>query len=162
MFLGVEHIVVFLNKADIADPEMIELAEMELRDVMNEIGLKGDEVPVVTGSALCALEGVNPEIGRDAVFKLLDTVDQFIPEPKRDIDKPLMLPIEKNYAIAGRGTVATGKIETGRAKKGDEVQILGYDKEIKTTIAGIETFHQTLDGKFNNSCSKNFYQLLIL
>ena len=126
---------------------MIELAEMELRDVMTEIGFSGDSVPIVSGSALCALEGVKPELGHDSIIKLLDTVDEHIPEPQRDLDKPFMLPVERTHMIQGRGTVVTGKVERGILKKGDEVHILGYDKEIKTSISGIEMFKQLLDGK---------------
>ena len=143
--IGIQHIVVYLNKADIADKEMVELAEMELRDVMTEIGFSGDSVPIITGSALAALEGASPEIGRDSILKLLDTIDEYIPEPVRDLDKPFMLPIERTHAIQGRGTVVTGKVERGVLKKGDEVQILGFDKDMKTTIAGIEMFKQILD-----------------
>lgn len=143
--IGIEHVVVFLNKTDVADPEMIELAEMEVRDVMNEVGYKGDDAAIIAGSALCALEDQNPEIGRDAVLKLLDTIDEKIPEPLREVDKPFMMPVEKTYYIAGRGTVITGKVLHGKVKKGDEVQILGYEKEFKTNVVGMETFHQTLE-----------------
>ncbi len=97
---------------------------------------------------MAALEGASPEIGRDSILKLLDTIDEYIPEPVRDLDKPFMLPVERTHAIQGRGTVVTGKVERGLLKKGDEVQILGFDKDMKTTIAGIEMFKQILDGKF--------------
>lgn len=138
--------MVYLNKVDVADAEMVELAEMELRDTMNEIGLDGDKVPIVSGSALAALEGVNPEIGKDSIMKLLDTIDEHIPEPTREVDKPFMMPIEKTHMITGRGTVVTGRIESGKIKKGDDLQVLGFNKVLKSSVAGLESFRQTLDG----------------
>lgn len=143
--IGIEHIVVFLNKADAADKEMLELVEMELRELLTEHGYNGDEVPIVTGSALCALEGKEPEIGRDAVMKLLDTVDSYIPTPIRELDKPFLMPIENVYSIPGRGTVVTGRLNRGVIKKGMECEIVGYNKFFKTTITGIEMFHKILE-----------------
>ncbi|XP_064460167.1 elongation factor Tu, mitochondrial-like [Ornithodoros turicata] len=143
--IGIEHIVVFLNKADAADKEMLELVEIELRELLTEHGYKGDEVPIITGSALCALENKEPSIGKEAILKLLETVDQHIPDPVRDLDKPFLLPIESVYSIPGRGTVVTGRLERGVLKKGMECEIMGYNKQIKTTITGIETFHKTLE-----------------
>ncbi|RWR99369.1 Elongation factor Tu-like protein, partial [Dinothrombium tinctorium] len=143
--IGIESIVVYLNKADAADNEMIELAEIELRELMSEIGFKGDEVPIIVGSALCALENKNPEIGRDSVLKLLDTVDEKIPTPIRDLEKPFLLPVEHVYSIPGRGTVVTGRLERGILKKGNECEIAGHGKLVKTTITGIEMFHKTLE-----------------
>ena len=144
---GIEHVIVYLNKIDAADPEMVELAEIELRELMSEIGYKGDEVPIITGSALSSLEGVSPEIGRDAVIKLLDAIDEHIRPPIRDIDKPCMIPIEHVYQIPGRGTVVTGRLESGILKKGTELEALGYDNYLKTVVTSIETFRKTLDGK---------------
>lgn len=143
--IGIENIVVFMNKIDTADSEMAELAEMELRELMSEIGFDGDNVPVITGSALCALEGKNDDIGRDAIQKLLDAVDEYIPEPKRELDMPFLLPVESVYSITGRGTVVTGRLERGVLKKGAEVEVLGYDKHHKCTVTGIEMFHKTLE-----------------
>ncbi|XP_070390361.1 elongation factor Tu 2 [Dermacentor albipictus] len=143
--IGIEHIVVFLNKADAADKEMLELVEMELRELLTEYGFNGDGVPVVTGSALYALEGKEPELGRDAVIKLLETVDNHIPTPARDLDKPFLLPIESVHSIPGRGTVVTGRLERGTLKKGMECEILGYNKYFKTAVTGIETYHKILE-----------------
>ena len=143
--IGIDSIVVFLNKVDVADAEMTELAEIELRELMSEVGFDGDKVPIIAGSALCALEGKNDDMGRDTVLKLLDAVDEHIPEPKRDLDLPFLMPIETVYSIAGRGTVATGRVERGTLKKQTEVEVLGYDKHHKCTVTGIETFHKTLD-----------------
>lgn len=139
--------VVYLNKVDAADAEMVELAEMEVREVMTDVGYNGSDVPVIAGSALCALENAKPEIGRDSVIKLLDTVDEYIPEPKRDIDKPGLLAIEHIYSIVGRGTVVSGRLERGKFKVGQEIEVAGYGKSVKTKINGIEMFRKTLDGK---------------
>lgn len=108
--IGIHDIVVYLNKADAADSEMIELAELELRELMTSVGYNGDEVQVVVGSALCALEDKFPELGRESIIKLMDTIDKHIPTPKRDFDLPFFIPIEHVYSITGRGTVATGKL----------------------------------------------------
>lgn len=143
--IGIENIVVYLNKVDAADAEMTELAEMELRELMNELGFKGDDVPIIHGSALCALEGKNDDIGKQSVLKLLEAVDAHIPEPKRDLDKPFLLPIESVYSIPGRGTVVTGRLERGSVKKGAEVEVIGYDKHHKCVVTGLEMFHKTLD-----------------
>ncbi|CAD6234633.1 GSCOCG00002026001-RA-CDS [Cotesia congregata] len=142
--IGIEHIVVFINKVDAADAEMIELVEMEIRELLSEMGYDGDKVPVIKGSALCALEGKNPEIGSQAIMKLLEAVDGHVPTPIRDLDKPFMMPVENAYSIAGRGTVVTGRLERGIIKKGMEAEFIGYSKSLKTTITGIEMFHQIL------------------
>jgi len=113
--------------------------------LMTEMKYDGEKVPVIKGSALCALEGKNPELGENAVKELLKAVDEYIPTPMRDLDKPFMLPVENVYSIAGRGTVVTGRLERGVLKKGNECEILGYSKSIKTTITGIEMFHKILD-----------------
>lgn len=143
--IGIESIVVFLNKVDVADNEMTELAEIELRELMSEVGFDGTKVPIIPGSALCALEGKHDEMGRDSVLKLLEAVDEHIPEPKRELDKPFLMPIETVYSIVGRGTVATGAVERGVLKRGQEVEVLGYDKHHKCTATGIEMFHKTLE-----------------
>jgi len=143
--IGITHLVVFINKADAADKEMLELVEMEVRELLTEFGYNADETPVIIGSALCALEGKEPQIGKDSIKKLLAAIDSYIPQPVRDLDKPFYLPIEQVFSISGRGTVVTGKLERGVIKKGDEAVIMGHGKSLKTTITGIEMFHQMLD-----------------
>ncbi|KAF6203558.1 hypothetical protein GE061_001890 [Apolygus lucorum] len=143
--IGINHIVVFINKVDAADQEMIDLVEMEIRELMSEMGFDGDNLPVIKGSALSALEGKNPEIGSKAIFELLEAVDKYIPTPTRELDKPFLLPVENVYSIPGRGTVVTGRLERGVVKKGNEVEFLGFNKAFKTTVTGIEMFHQILD-----------------
>ncbi|KAH3677596.1 hypothetical protein WICPIJ_008939 [Wickerhamomyces pijperi] len=145
--VGVKHIVVFVNKVDtIDDPEMLELVEMEMRELLSSYGFDGDNVPVIMGSALCALEGRQPEIGSQAIDKLLEAVDTYIPTPQRDLEKPFLMGIEDVFSISGRGTVVTGRVERGNLKKGDEVEIVGHNKTpIKTTVTGIEMFKKELD-----------------
>jgi len=143
--IGINHIVVFINKIDAADQEMVDLVEMEIRELMTEMGYDGDNAPVVKGSALCALEGKNPEIGADSIMKLLEAIDNHIPTPVRDLDKPFLLPVESVYSIPGRGTVVTGRLERGTVKKGNECEFLGHNKSFKTTVTGIEMFHQILE-----------------
>jgi elongation factor Tu len=143
--IGITHLVVFINKADAADSEMLELVEMELRELLQEYGFNADETPIVTGSALCALEDREPKLGREAVKKLLTHVDSYIPQPTRDLDKPFYLPIEQVFSIQGRGTVVTGRLERGVIKKGDDAIIMGHGKQFKTVVTGVEMFHQTLD-----------------
>ncbi|XP_063702630.1 elongation factor Tu [Culicoides brevitarsis] len=143
--IGISHIVVFINKVDAADAEMVELVEMEIRELMTEMGYDGDNAPIVKGSALCALEGKNPEIGSEAIIKLLEEVDKHVPTPVRDLDKPFLLPVEHVYSIPGRGTVVTGRLERGIIKKGMECEFVGYNKVIKSTITGIEMFHKILE-----------------
>ncbi|XP_050470504.1 elongation factor Tu, mitochondrial-like [Bombus huntii] len=143
--IGVESIVVFINKVDIADSEMVDLVEMEIRELLTEMGYDGINIPVVKGSALCAMDGTNPDIGRDAIMKLLEAVDSYIPNPVRELDKPFVLPIESVYSVTGRGTVVTGRLERGKIKKGMECEVIGYNKIMKSTITGIEMFHQTLE-----------------
>ncbi|KAJ1657759.1 translation elongation factor Tu [Dispira simplex] len=144
--VGVEHLVVFVNKVDaVDDPEMLELVEMEMRELLSEYGFDGENIPVIMGSALCALEGRNPEIGENKILELMKAVDENIPTPKRDLDKPFLMPIEDIFSIAGRGTVATGRVERGVATKGQEVEIVGYGSNLKTTLTGIEMFHKSLD-----------------
>jgi len=143
--IGVTHLVVFVNKVDAADEEMVELVEMEIRELLSEMGYDGDSTPVITGSALMALQGEKPEIGEQAVLKLLENIDSYIPNPTRELDQPFYLPIEHIFTIPGRGTVVSGKLERGVIKKGDEAHILGHGNSFKTTITGIEMFHKMLD-----------------
>jgi len=143
--IGIEHVIVFINKADAADAEMIELVEMELKDLLKEIGYDPEKVPFIAGSALAALENKSEDIGKKAILKLMETVDTAVPVPAREITKPFMMPIEHTYAIAGRGTVVTGRVERGICKKGEALEIIGYNKQIKTTANGIEMFHKILD-----------------
>ncbi|XP_044754591.1 elongation factor Tu [Coccinella septempunctata] len=143
--IGVEHLVVFINKVDAGDKEMVELVEMEIRELLTEMGFNGDTIPIVAGSALCALEDKNPEIGKDAILQLLKEVDANIPTPIRELDKPFLLPVEHTYSIPGRGTVVTGRLERGVVKKGMECEFVGYNKRIKSVVTGIEMFHQILE-----------------
>ena len=135
----------FINKEDAADKEMIELVEMELKDLLTELGFNSESVPFVSGSALAALEGKNPELGREKILKLMETVDNYVKLPPRDISKPFLLPIEHSYGIPGRGTVVTGRVERGVCKKGEALELLGYNKVTKTVANGIEMFRKTLD-----------------
>lgn len=143
--IGVEHIIVYINKIDAADGEMVDLVEMEIRELMTEMGFDGDNLPVVRGSALCALEEKSPEIGSDSISQLLKEIDTYIPTPQRDLDKPFNLAIEHVYSIPNRGTVVSGLLEQGVIKKGNECEISGYNKVYKSTVTGIEMFHKLLD-----------------
>jgi len=144
--VGVPYMVVFLNKADMVDDkELLELVEMEVRDLMSLYNFPGDDVPVVIGSALKALEGDQSEIGVPAIEKLVAAMDAYIPEPVRDIEKPFLLPIEDVFSISGRGTVVTGRIERGIVKVGEEVEIIGLKPTIKTICTGVEMFRKLLD-----------------
>ena len=142
--VGVKYIVVFLNKCDqVDDPELIDIVEMEIRDILNEYGFPGDDTPIIRGSALKALQG-DPE-AENAIMELMDAVDTYIPDPVRDLDKPFLLAIEDVVTITGRGTVVTGRVERGVAKLGDEVELVGIKPTKKTVITGIEMFRKTLD-----------------
>ena len=143
--VGVPYMVVFLNKVDMVDDEeLLELVEMEVRDLLSEYEFPGDDVPVIAGSALKALEG--EEQYEAKVLELMDAVDTYIPEPVRDTEKPFMMPVEDVFSITGRGTVATGRVERGQVKVGDEVEIVGIAEEIsKTTVTGVEMFRKLLD-----------------
>jgi elongation factor Tu len=144
--VGVDKLVVFVNKVDmIDDKELLELVEVEIRELLGTYGFDEDETPVVFGSALAALEDSDEETGRQAILNLMDAVDTWIPTPQRDLDKPFLMPVENSFSISGRGTVVTGKIERGVVNKGDEVEIIGYGRSIKTTVTGIEMFHKQLD-----------------
>uniref|UniRef100_A0A1B6E6U5 Elongation factor Tu n=1 Tax=Clastoptera arizonana TaxID=38151 RepID=A0A1B6E6U5_9HEMI len=143
--IGINYMVVFINKVDAADQEMVELVEMEMRELLTEMGYDGDNIPIIKGSALCALEGKNPELGANSVLKLLEEVDKFIPTPVRDLDKPFLLPVENVYSIPGRGTVVTGRLERGVLKKGQDAEFIGFNKTIKSTVTGVEMFHKILE-----------------
>jgi elongation factor Tu len=143
--VGVPSIVVFMNKMDMADKDLVELVEMEIRDLLKSYKFPGDEIPIVKGSALCALEDKQPELGEQAIMKLMDAVDSYIPQPKRDIDKPFLMPVEDVFSISGRGTVVTGRVERGVINVGDEVEIVGIKATTKTTITGVEMFRKLLD-----------------
>ena len=144
--VGVPYIVVFLNKADMVDdPELLELVEMEVRDLLSAYDFPGDDIPMVVGSALKALEGDTSDIGVGAIEKLVDALDSYIPEPVRNIDKAFLLPIEDVFSISGRGTVVTGRIESGIVKVGEEIEIVGIVDTVKTTCTGVEMFRKLLD-----------------
>lgn len=144
--VGVPYIVVFMNKADMVDdPELLELVEMEVRDLLSSYDFPGDDIPIVVGSALKALEGDTSEIGVPAIEKLVETMDSYIPEPVRNIDKPFLLPIEDVFSISGRGTVVTGRVESGIVKVGEEIEIVGIRDTQKTTCTGVEMFRKLLD-----------------
>ncbi|WEV51961.1 elongation factor Tu [Lactobacillus sp. ESL0731] len=143
--VGVNYIVVFLNKTDLVDdPELIDLVEMEVRDLLTEYDYPGDDIPVIRGSALKALQGDKEQ--QDVIMKLMDTVDEYIPTPERQTDKPFLMPVEDVFTITGRGTVASGRIDRGTVKIGDEVEIVGLVPEVlKSVVTGLEMFHKTLD-----------------
>ncbi|MFO9125344.1 elongation factor Tu [Legionella pneumophila serogroup 1] len=144
--VGVPYIVVFMNKADMVDdPELLELVEMEERELLSSYDFPGDDIPIVVGSALKALEGEDSDIGVKAIEKLVETMDSYIPEPVRNIDKPFLLPIEDVFSISGRGTVVTGRVESGIVKVGEEVEIVGIRDTQKTTCTGVEMFRKLLD-----------------
>lgn len=143
--IGITKLVVYINKADAADKEMLELVEMEVRELLTEFGFDGMNTPVIIGSALYALDGKDPEMGANSVRELLKAVDTYIPLPVRDLDKPFYMPIESIFSIPGRGTVVSGKLEKGVIKKGDECEIMGFDKMWKATITGIEMFKKSLE-----------------
>lgn len=145
--VGVQKIVVFVNKVDtVEDPEMLELVEMEMREVLTNYGFEGDDTPIIFGSALCALEGKRPEIGVEKIDELLKAVDTWVPEPVRDTEKPFLMPIEEVFGIPGRGTVASGRVLRGILKKDSEVEIIGGGHPlIKTKVTDIETFHKHCD-----------------
>jgi len=144
--VGVKNLVVYINKADaVDDKEMLELVELEIREILSEYGYDGDNTPVIIGSALCALEEKDKDLGINSIVKLLEAIDSHIPTPTRDLDKPFLLPVEDTFSISGRGTVVSGRVERGTINKGDEVQIVGQDKTITTTVTGLEMFHKQLD-----------------
>ncbi len=144
--VGVPALVVFLNKVDMVDdPELLELVELEVRELLSKYDFPGDDIPITSGSALCALEDRDPEMGREAILKLMETVDAYIPQPERPIDQPFLMPVEDVFSISGRGTVVTGRVERGIVKVGEEVEIVGLKPTIKTTVTGVEMFRKLLD-----------------
>jgi elongation factor Tu len=144
--VGVPALVVFMNKVDLVDDaEILELVELEIRELLSKYEFPGDDIPVVQGSAVCALEDKRPEIGREAVLKLMKAVDEYIPQPARPLDRPFLMPIEDVFSISGRGTVVTGRVETGIVKVGEEVEIVGIKDTKKTTVTGVEMFRKLLD-----------------
>ena len=144
--VGVPAIVVFMNKVDqVDDAELLDLVEMEIRELLSKYKFPGDEIPVVKGSALAAVEGRDPEIGEKAIIKLMEEVDRYIPTPARDVDKPFLMPVEDVFSISGRGTVVTGRVERGIVKVGEEIDIIGIKELQKTVITGVEMFRKLLD-----------------
>ena len=152
--VGVPKIVVFLNKADqVDDAELQELVEMEIRELLSEYDFPGDDTPIIVGSALKALEGDTSDIGAPAVVKLVEALDSYVPEPERDIDKPFLMPIEDVFTISGRGTVVTGRIESGIVKTGEPLEIVGITDTTTTTCTGVEMFRKSLDeGRAGENC----------
>jgi elongation factor Tu len=143
--VGVPALVVYLNKMDLADPDLVELVELEVRDLLSSYGFPGDEIPIIQGSAKCALDGDKPEIGRDSILKLMEAVDSYIPQPERPVDQPFLMPVEDVFSISGRGTVVTGRVERGIIKVGEEIEIVGLKDTVKTTVTGVEMFRKLLD-----------------
>jgi elongation factor Tu len=144
--VGVPALVVFMNKVDMVDdPELLELVEMEVRELLSSYQFPGDDIPIVKGSALMALEDKKPELGKQAILALMDAVDAYIPQPDRPIDQPFLMPIEDVFSISGRGTVVTGRVERGIVKVGEEVEIVGIRDTVKSTVTGVEMFRKLLD-----------------
>ncbi len=143
--LGVEHLVVYVNKADLVTPDVLELVELEVLELLEEHGYKSQNVAIINGSALCALQGVQPEIGRNSIFQLLDALDKHIPMPVRPTDKPFIMPVEKAISVPGRGTVVVGTASEGTIKSGDSVKILGHGQKIKSVVSGIEIFGESAE-----------------
>ncbi len=144
--VGVPYIVVYLNKADMVDDaELLELVEMEVRELLDSYDFPGDDTPIITGSALKAIEGDTSDIGRPSIAKLIEALDTYIPMPERPVDKPFLMPIEDVFSISGRGTVVTGRVERGIVKVGEEIEIVGIKDTVKTTVTGVEMFRKLLD-----------------
>jgi elongation factor Tu len=144
--VGVPALVVFMNKCDMVDdPELLDLVELEVRELLSSYQFPGDKIPVVRGSALCALEDKNPELGKQAILKLMQAVDENIPQPDRPKDRPFLMPVEDVFSISGRGTVVTGRIERGIVKVGEVVEIIGLKPTVKTVVTGVEMFRKLLD-----------------
>src|SRR3546814_7046570 len=143
--VGVPTMVVYLNKVDqVDDPELLELVELEIREELSKREFDGDNIPIIAGSALAALEDRDPEIGRESILKLMQAVDEWIPQPERPLDKPFLMPIEDVFSISGRGTVVTGRVETGVVKVGEEVEIVGIKDTQQTVVTGVEMFRKLL------------------
>jgi elongation factor Tu len=144
--VGVPALVVFMNKVDMVDdPELLDLVELEVRELLSSYNFPGDEIPIVRGSALCALEDRDPAMGKEAILKLMAAVDDYIPQPNRPKDRPFLMPIEDVFSISGRGTVVTGRVERGVVKVGEEIEIVGLKPTVKTTVTGVEMFRKLLD-----------------
>ena len=144
--VGVPAIVVFMNKVDMVDDaELLDLVELEVRELLSKYEFPGDEIPIIRGSALKALEGDKSDVGAPSVLKLMEEVDRYIPQPTRDVDKPFLMPVEDVFSISGRGTVATGRVERGRVKVGEEIEIVGIKATTKTVVTGVEMFRKLLD-----------------
>jgi elongation factor Tu len=144
--VGVPAIVVFMNKVDmVEDKELLDLVELEVRELLTKYEFPGDDIPIIRGSALKALEGDTGELGTPAIQQLMDAIDSYIPEPKREVDKPFLMPVEDVFSISGRGTVATGRVERGKIKVGEEVEIVGIKATTKTVVTGVEMFRKLLD-----------------
>jgi len=143
--VGVPALVVFLNKMDLADPDLVELVEMEVRELLSSYQFPGDDIPIIKGSAVAALEDKTPEIGEQAILKLMAAVDEYIPQPARALDRPFLMPVEDVFSISGRGTVVTGRVERGIIKVGEEVEIVGLKDTVKTTVTGVEMFRKLLE-----------------
>jgi len=144
--VGVPHMVVYLNKVDMVDDEeLLDLVELEVRELLTSYKFPGDDIPIVRGSALKALEGDTGELGEASIWKLMEAIDSYVPEPQREIDRPFLMPVEDVFTISGRGTVATGRIERGQIKVGEEVEIVGIRATEKTVVTGVEMFRKTLD-----------------
>ena len=143
--IGIQKVVVYLNKADLADTDLLELVELEIRELLEEFGFDSDNTPVIAGSALQALNGIESEYGESTILKLADTIDKYIEVPKRDYDGPMIMPVESCVSIHGRGTVVIGTLLQGTLKKGDMLQLLGYGNDIKTTVTGMEVFRQSVN-----------------
>ncbi len=144
--VGVPYIVVFMNKVDaVDDPELLDLVELEVRELLSKYEFPGDQIPIIRGSALKALEGDPSEIGEGSIGKLLEALDSYIPQPQREVDKPFLMPVEDVFSISGRGTVATGRIERGKIKVGEEVEVVGIKATAKTVVTGVEMFRKILD-----------------
>ncbi|RYH05633.1 elongation factor Tu, partial [Tropicimonas sp. IMCC6043] len=144
--VGVPAMVVYMNKVDqVDDEELLELVEMEIRELLTDYNFPGDDVPIVMGSALAAMNGTDPEIGETSIRKLMEAVDEYIPTPERPVDQPFLMPIEDVFSISGRGTVVTGRVERGVINVGDEIEIVGIRDTKKTTCTGVEMFRKLLD-----------------
>ncbi len=145
--VGIKHLIVFVNKVDaVDDPEMLELVEMEMRELLEHFGFDSENTPVIMGSALCALQGTRKEIGEDSIIKLLDAVDNYIPTPERNADLPFLMPIDSSFSIPGRGTVVAGRVDRGTLKRNEEVEIVGFNEQpLKSVATGIEMFKKDLD-----------------
>jgi elongation factor Tu len=144
--VGVPAIVVFMNKVDMVDdPELLDLVELEMRELLSKYEFPGDDIPIIRGSALKALDGDTGELGSQAIMKLMEAVDAYIPQPVREVEKPFLMPVEDVFSISGRGTVATGRVERGRIKVGEEVEIVGVRPTQKTVVTGVEMFRKILD-----------------